>query len=305
MNGVVHYLPNLKLLILVGLITVPLVTWADTPVTPATVTPAAKTSDAKTTQAQEQKTDSKEKKAPVAEKKTPAATAKPIDAAPKATKTVAKPVAKPVVKPAADPAAQPATKTVAKPAAKPATDAVAKPAADPAVKPVVKAVAKPAAPARVRFETNMGHFVVELNAEKAPITVKNFLSYVDAGFYNNLIFHRVISNFMIQGGGFNVDMKKADTQAPIVLESKKGLSNLRGTIAMARTGNPNSATSQFFINVVNNRNLDSYGGGYAVFGKVIEGLENVDKIRTVPTGYKAGHRDVPVKPVIITSAKRL
>jgi cyclophilin family peptidyl-prolyl cis-trans isomerase len=151
----------------------------------------------------------------------------------------------------------------------------------------------------------MGHFVVELNSEKAPITVKNFLSYVDAGFYNNLIFHRVISNFMIQGGGFNVDMKKADTKAPIALESKKGLSNLRGTIAMARTGNPNSATSQFFINVVNNRNLDSYGGGYAVFGKVIEGLENVDKIRMVPTGYKAGHRDVPVKPIIITGAKRL
>ena len=151
----------------------------------------------------------------------------------------------------------------------------------------------------------MGQFVVELNPDKAPITVKNFLSYVDSGFYTNLIFHRVISNFMIQGGGFSAEMKKAETQAAITLESKNGLSNLRGTIAMARTANPNSATSQFFINVVHNRNLDTYGGGYAVFGKVIEGMDTVDKIRKVSTGYKSGHRDVPVEPVIIKSAQRL
>jgi peptidyl-prolyl cis-trans isomerase A (cyclophilin A) len=161
-----------------------------------------------------------------------------------------------------------------------------------------EAAAKQANP-QVIFKTSHGDFVVELNPEKAPITVKNFLSYVDSGYYSGTIFHRVISSFMIQGGGFTPDMNKKATQAPIVLESKKGLSNLRGTIAMARTNNPNSATSQFFINVVNNRNLDSYGGGYAVFGKVISGMETVDKIRAVRTAPRSGHRDVPVENVVI------
>ena len=162
-----------------------------------------------------------------------------------------------------------------------------------------------AGPPRVKITTNLGSFTVELNPEKAPITVKNFLAYVDEGYYSGTIFHRVISGFMIQGGGFTEDMKKKKTKAPIVLEAKKGLSNLRGTIAMARTSNPNSATSQFFINVVNNRNLDSYGGGYAVFGKVIEGMEVVDQIRAVKTAPRRMHRDVPVVAVVIKSATRL
>ena len=170
-----------------------------------------------------------------------------------------------------------------------------------ATKPMVKVDLKP----KVKFSTNQGDFIVELDAEKAPVTVKNFMSYVDSGFYSDTIFHRVISNFMIQGGGFTADMNKKTTKAPIVLESRNGLSNLRGTIAMARTNNPNSATSQFFINVQNNRNLDSFGGGYAVFGKVIEGMETVDKIRNIQTAPKAGHRNVPVDLVVINSATRL
>jgi cyclophilin family peptidyl-prolyl cis-trans isomerase len=158
---------------------------------------------------------------------------------------------------------------------------------------------------KVKFKTNLGEFIVELNPEKAPITVKNFMGYVDAGFYSNTIFHRVISSFMIQGGGFTSDMNKKATNAPIVLESKNGLSNVRGTIAMARTGNPNSATSQFFINVVHNRNLDNFGGGYAVFGEVISGLKVIDKIRAVKTASKSRHKDVPVDTVVIESATRL
>lgn len=164
--------------------------------------------------------------------------------------------------------------------------------------------AKPAAP-RVRFETSLGSFTVQLNPEKAPISVKNFLSYVDSGFYTGTIFHRVISSFMIQGGGFNEAMAKKPTEAPIQLETGKGLSNLRGTIAMARTSDPNSATSQFFINVVDNGNLDSLGGGYAVFGEVIEGMDVIDQIRAVPTAPKGMHRDVPVTQVVIKSATRL
>ena len=158
---------------------------------------------------------------------------------------------------------------------------------------------------KVKFKTNLGEFIVELNPEKAPITVKNFMGYVDAGFYSNTIFHRVISSFMIQGGGFTADMNKKPTNESIVLESKNGLSNIRGTIAMARTGNPNSATSQFFINVVHNRNLDNFGGGYAVFGEVISGLKVIDKIRAVRTASKSGHKDVPVDTVVIESATRL
>ena len=270
MNLVVHYLRNIKLLLLIGLIIAPLNTWADTPTAQDPASKAAKSDVVEANQNKEKPAEAKAKVAvekKVVETKTPAAPAQPKEMTPAKTAPVA-PEAK------AQPAAQ-------------------------------SAEATPPSPPRVRFETSMGHFIVELNPEKAPVTVKNFLSYVDSGFYTNLIFHRVISNFMIQGGGFNAEMTKAPTKAPISLESKKGLSNLRGTIAMARTNNPDSATSQFFINVVHNRNLDSYGGGYAVFGKVIEGMENVDKIRMVPTGYKAGHRDVPVNPVVILSAKRL
>jgi cyclophilin family peptidyl-prolyl cis-trans isomerase len=173
--------------------------------------------------------------------------------------------------------------------------------AKPALTTGKPAIGKP----KVKFKTNLGEFIVELNPEKAPITVKNFMGYVDAGFYSNTIFHRVISSFMIQGGGFTSDMNKKATNSPIVLESKNGLSNTRGTIAMARTGNPNSATSQFFINVVHNRNLDNFGGGYAVFGEVISGLKVIDKIRAVKTASKSGHKDVPVDTVIIESATRL
>ena len=158
---------------------------------------------------------------------------------------------------------------------------------------------------KVRFETNKGAFVVKLNPAKAPVTVKNFLRYVDSGFYAGTTFHRVISGFMIQGGGFTPEMSKKDTNAPIPLEVGKGLSNLRGTIAMARTSDPNSATSQFFINVVNNRKLDVLGGGYAVFGEVVEGMEVVDAIRAVPTARKGPYGDVPVEPVVITGAQRV
>jgi peptidyl-prolyl cis-trans isomerase A (cyclophilin A) len=172
----------------------------------------------------------------------------------------------------------------------------------PALAPTAKATTK--AP-RVEFVTNMGSFVVELDPVKAPVTVKNFLSYVNKGYYTGTIFHRVIKNFMIQGGGFTPDMVKKKTDAPIILEAKKGLSNMRGTIAMARTGNPNSATSQFFVNVVNNRNLDHMGGGYAVFGKVIKGMEVVDKIRNTATSSKGGLRDVPVETMLIKSSKVL
>ena len=151
----------------------------------------------------------------------------------------------------------------------------------------------------------MGTFIVELDPVKAPVTVKNFLSYVNKGYYSGTIFHRVIKNFMIQGGGFTPDMVKKKTDPPIVLEAQKGLSNMRGTIAMARTGNPNSATSQFFINVVNNRNLDHMGGGYAVFGKVIKGMEVVDKIRNTATATKSRFRDVPVETMLIKSSRIL
>ena len=157
----------------------------------------------------------------------------------------------------------------------------------------------------VKFVTNLGSFTVELDPEAAPVTVANFLQYVDSGYYNGTIFHRVIGNFMVQGGGFDENMTKKPTNPPIVLEVNRGLSNLRGTIAMARTGDPDSATSQFFINVVNNVNLDTLGKGYAVFGKVIEGMDTIDVIKSVQTTNKGPHANVPVSPVIIQSAKRL
>jgi cyclophilin family peptidyl-prolyl cis-trans isomerase len=154
----------------------------------------------------------------------------------------------------------------------------------------------------VLIKTSKGDIKVELDKEKAPISVENFLSYVNDGYYNGTIFHRVIKNFMIQGGGFTADMKQKPTKAPIKNEAKNGLSNTKGTIAMARTGIVDSATSQFFINHVDNLSLDhnpkSYG--YAVFGKVIEGIDIVDQIANVKTG-KAGFRDVPLETVTIES----
>ncbi len=160
----------------------------------------------------------------------------------------------------------------------------------------------------VLMTTSMGDIKIELWADKAPETVKNFLGYVDDKFYDGTIFHRVIGTFMIQGGGFTADLQPKQTKAPIKNEADNGLKNDRGTIAMARTGDPNSATAQFFINVVNNDNLNRPkpdGFGYAVFGKVIEGMDVVDKIKAVPTGFSKGFRDVPQTPVVIKSVKVL
>jgi peptidyl-prolyl cis-trans isomerase A (cyclophilin A) len=166
----------------------------------------------------------------------------------------------------------------------------------------------------VALETSLGNITVELDAAKAPISAENFLKYVDKGFYDGLAFHRVIDGFMIQTGGMadngnTLEEKRKDAFPPIKNESSNGLSNARGTLAMARTSDPNSATSQFFINLVDNKQLDTYGGGYAVFGKVIEGLDVVDKIAKVRTTNKRDanntpHQNVPVDPVVIKSAKR-
>lgn len=158
-----------------------------------------------------------------------------------------------------------------------------------------------AAQPQVTMTTSLGNVVIELNPAKAPITVDNFLNYVESGFYVNKIFHRVISNFMIQGGGYTTDLVLATTQAPIKLEVGNGLSNVRGSIAMARTNVLDSATSQFFINVVDNTALDTSGGGYAVFGKVLTGLDVVDKIKIVPTSTRGGMNDVPVNTVLINT----
>jgi cyclophilin family peptidyl-prolyl cis-trans isomerase len=149
--------------------------------------------------------------------------------------------------------------------------------------------------------TSLGSVVFELNPAKAPITVDNFLNYVESGFYVNKIFHRVINDFMVQGGGFTSDLVQATTQAPIKLEVGNGLSNLRGSIAMARTNVADSATSQFFINVVDNLPLDTSSGGYAVFGKVITGLDVIDKIKVVPTTQRMGMQDVPVTNILINT----
>jgi peptidyl-prolyl cis-trans isomerase A (cyclophilin A) len=159
---------------------------------------------------------------------------------------------------------------------------------------------------KVEFKTTMGDFVVELNPEKAPKTVENFLGYVNSGFYNGTIFHRVINNFMVQGGGFTPDMQQKPTKAPIPLESNNGLSNVVYSIAMARTNVPDSATAQFFVNVVNNKNLDfprPDGHGYAVFGMVIKGTETIDKIKAVSTTSKRPFSDVPSTTIVINSAK--
>jgi peptidyl-prolyl cis-trans isomerase A (cyclophilin A) len=158
---------------------------------------------------------------------------------------------------------------------------------------------------RVKFATNQGDFVVELEPSKAPKTVENFLQYVSDKHYEGTVFHRVIDGFMIQGGGFNADMQQKPTRDPIPLEAKNGLKNDRYTIAMARTGNPNSATAQFYINVANNDMLNAPqpdGHGYAVFGKVVQGQAVIDKIRTVPTGNRGMHQNVPTSAITITSA---
>ncbi|MDE2691153.1 MAG: peptidylprolyl isomerase [Acidobacteriota bacterium] len=159
---------------------------------------------------------------------------------------------------------------------------------------------------RVALETSHGTIVLELNPEKAPITVENFLDYVDRGWYDGTIFHRVIDGFMIQGGGFTSDLQRKITRPEIENESKNGLSNKRGTISMARLPGPHTATAQFFINSVDNDGLDASGGdfGYAVFGEVVEGLEVVDAISKVKTGMRNGMGDVPDETIAIKSAKR-
>jgi len=161
---------------------------------------------------------------------------------------------------------------------------------------------------KVKLTTNHGAITLELNDEKAPKSVANFLAYVEAGHYDNTVFHRVIKNFMIQGGGFEPGQKQKPTNAPIENEAGNGLKNKRGTVAMARTNDPHSATAQFFINTVDNDFLDfkapsGQGWGYAVFGEVVEGLDVVDAIRAVRTGNKGLHQDVPVEDVVIEKAE--
>ena len=158
----------------------------------------------------------------------------------------------------------------------------------------------------VEMKTSMGSIVIELNAEKAPKTVENFLRYVKDRHYDGTVFHRVIGGFMIQGGGFDEGMKQKPVRAPIPLESRNGLKNQIGTIAMARTSVPDSATAQFFINVADNEMLNAPqpdGNGYAVFGRVVKGMETVEKIKAVPTGNAGMHQNVPTTPVVIESVK--
>ncbi len=160
----------------------------------------------------------------------------------------------------------------------------------------------------VIIRTTFGEITLELDAERAPKTVENFLNYARDGYYDGTIFHRVIDNFMIQGGGFDSDMRQKETAEPVENEADNGLKNDFGTIAMARTSDPHSATAQFFINVkdndfLNHTGKNMQGWGYTVFGKITEGAEVLDKIRTVPTGSQGPHQDVPKEPVIIESVK--
>jgi cyclophilin family peptidyl-prolyl cis-trans isomerase len=175
--------------------------------------------------------------------------------------------------------------------------------------PKAKAAKKAGAPVVVEVKTSMGAFKIELYADKAPKTVENFLKYVDDKFYDGTIFHRVISDFMIQGGGFDKSLTKKDTREPVVNEAKDSISNTKYTVAMARTSDPNSATAQFFVNVKDNKRLDysgpGGGEGYCAFGKVISGTEVVDKIKDVPTGMQGGMGDVPQTPVVIESIRRV
>lgn len=191
------------------------------------------------------------------------------------------------------------------PAAKPAATQSAAKKAAPAASAAKKADTTAAASAapKVLIKTSLGDITVELYPDKAPKSVDNFLTYVKSGFYDGTIFHRVIAGFMIQGGGFTADLRQKKTRAPIAIESKNGLSNLRGTVSMARTMDPNSATAQFFINTVDNPRLDYAGDanpGYAVFGKVTSGMDVVEKIRAVETGAQGPFvSDVPKTPIVI------
>ncbi len=181
-------------------------------------------------------------------------------------------------------------------------------AADPATTPATAAPAATQTPiVKVLLQTSAGDITLALDAKAAPATVANFLQYVDEGFYNNTLFHRVIPDFMIQGGGMQPGMLEKPTRAPVVNESANGLKNLRGTVAMARRQHPDSATAQFFVNLVDNAYLDSAAGkpGYTVFGKVVAGMEVVDKIARLPTTRRGMHGDVPVDDVLIISARRL
>ncbi len=166
--------------------------------------------------------------------------------------------------------------------------------------------ALPALAQKVKLATSAGDIVIELDAAKAPKSVENFLAYVKAGHYDGTVFHRVIGNFMIQGGGMTADLKEKSTRAPIALEARNGLNNDKGTVAMARTNAPNSATAQFFINLKDNEFLNAAasrdGNGYAVFGKVTSGMDVVEKIRNVPTGNKGPFENVPLDPVTIKQA---
>ncbi|MBK6853410.1 MAG: peptidyl-prolyl cis-trans isomerase [Burkholderiales bacterium] len=159
---------------------------------------------------------------------------------------------------------------------------------------------------KVKLATSMGDIVIELDAAKAPKTVANFVQYVKDGHYDGTVFHRVINNFMIQGGGFGPALHEKPTRPPIPLESGNGLVNQRGTVAMARTSVPDSATAQFFVNVKDNAFLDKAnsrdGNGYAVFGKVVSGMDVIDKIKSVPTSNKGAYANVPVEPVVINKA---
>jgi peptidyl-prolyl cis-trans isomerase B (cyclophilin B) len=173
--------------------------------------------------------------------------------------------------------------------------------------PAAASAAGTATKPRVKFETSKGTFVLELDAEKAPKTVANVLQYVKAGHYDGTVFHRVIPDFMIQGGGFAADMTQKKTQAPVTNEADNGLKNTRGTVAMARTNDPHSATSQFFVNLKDNTFLNHtgknvQGWGYTVFGHVVEGMDVVDAIAAVRTGNKGPHQNVPIEPVVITKA---
>ena len=214
----------------------------------------------------------------------------------------------------APPEPEPVTKTAPVEEPPPAEPPAEEPAPEPPpvakVEPAPKKAA-PKAPANpaVVMTTSKGVIRIELDPAKAPLSVENFLKYVDAKFYDGTIFHRVIPNFMIQGGGFSSGMEKKETRAPIQNEAKNGLRNLRGTIAMARTTNPHSATAQFYINHVDNPLLDQAGQppggwGYAVFGKVVEGMDVVDAIANVKTGVAADMADVPTQEVVIESVRR-
>jgi peptidyl-prolyl cis-trans isomerase A (cyclophilin A) len=171
---------------------------------------------------------------------------------------------------------------------------------------LVAATASAAWAQNVRLQTSAGDIVLKLQPDKAPRTVENFLQYVRAGHYDGTVFHRVIESFMIQGGGFDAQMNQKPTRPPIPLEARNGLNNVRGTVAMARTAVPDSATAQFFINVVDNAFLDAAnardGNGYAVFGQVVAGMDVVDRIRAVPTTSRGPHQNVPTMPVTIRKA---